>query len=224
MLTNPKQTKSKSNPTKKMPTVQSLFLTFTQATHLPLAMAWCFYRGIGTYPVWEGMLFGIMFHMPAFLTPSIRYRSQLSGGWFAPADGYNRGKRYVPLWEQMRNVFIIGLYAEFMTTASYWAYRGKIVPSLITALPYPAATTTLESALQFVDRFTPEIIMNNPLMRLGLFATFGYVVCYGSLGTLLGQGVEEIQRFYRNWVQSAAALDAASVRPRDNSPVRRQVD
>lgn len=206
-----------------MPSVLSLFLTFTQATHLPAALAWCFYRGIGTYPLWEGMIFGIFFHMTAFLTPSIRYRSQLTGGWFAPADGTHPGRRYVPLWEQARNVFVMGLYAEFLTTASFWAYRGKIVPSLITALPHPSIASSLETAFQLADRFTPEIITSNPLMRLGMFATFGYVVCYGGLATLLGQGIEEVQRFVNNWVRSATALDTVRGQ-RANSPARNRVD
>lgn len=196
-----------------MPSVQSLFLTFTQATHLPIAIAWCFYRGIGTYPQWENLFFGIVFHMTAFLTPTYRYRSQLSGGWFNAPSGYSY-KRYVPLWEQMRNVFIIGLYAEFMTTSSFWIYRSKLAPSLITALNIPSVTHMLESSLQLVDRWTPAIIAENHIMRLGLFAMTGYIVCYGSLGTLLGQGVQELKRFYANWITAANALDQRSLADR----------
>jgi hypothetical protein len=196
-----------------MPSISSLVLTFTQATHLPIAMLWCTFRAFSCYGLSENVLTGLTFNVLSFLTPSIKYRSQLTGGWFREPDAQEiarnlPGRRAVPLHEQLRNVGIIVLYAEFMTTVSYWIYRG-VIPATAITWPHSNMAVAMLTAMQTIDRFTPEFIYSYSLLRLGLFTAIGYFGLYGGLATLLGDGIVEVKKFIANWYASAEALDIA---------------
>ncbi len=197
----------------RKPSVSSLFLTFTQATHLPMAMIWCLLRGLATHPSWENWFVGLTIHLGSFLVPSIEYRSQLTGGWFSPPAGARgAGTRAVPLLEQFRNVFLIGLYAEYMAVCSSWIYHQQIPQNMITRaadlIRPELANALMTSCLSFADSWTPRALVEQvPIVRLALFAGAGYFVLYGALATVLGEGLEKFKKFMRNWYESARALD-----------------
>ena len=201
-----------------MPSVYSLFLTFTQATHLPVGLLWCAFRAIETHQYWPTWYLALI-HIGCFMLPTTRWRSQLTGGWFGlPQARQQPAPRAVPFSQQLRNVFIITLFAEYMSTASCWIFSGTVRSTIFTAFNPALVTSTVQSTLSTVDAWTPSFLMEMPLTRLCFAAGFGYALLYGGLATLLGEGLKEIKEFFTNWLQSAARLDAANagavIRPR----------
>jgi hypothetical protein len=205
---------------KRMPSFSSLALTLGQATHLPVAMLWCVFRAFSCYGHSENAFVGILIHMTSFLTPSIRYRSQLTGGWFRDPTAneeqanyrtrHRDGNRAVPLYEQIRNMFVIVVYAEFMTCSSHWIYLDKMPQTALTS-PHPHMLTAMLWIMNGIDFCTPGFISSYPLLRLGIYTAIGYVTLYGGLATMLGEGIVEVKRFITNWYNSAEALDRAKI-------------
>lgn len=193
-----------------MPSTSSMFLTLGQATHLPISLLWCTYRAFSCMGLPNNVFAGIFVNFVCFLLPSYNYRKQLIGGWFVDWQK-EAPPKYASGLEQLRNVAILLLYAEYMTSAMHWIYR-ETAPSTIISWTYPQAQNWLSEGFRRIDSSTPSFIYDASVVRVGLLTSIGYLSLYGGLAGVLGNAITEIQQFWKNWKRAAQDLDMAKAR------------